>query len=114
MSVEPSTMNVNEIPEPLLSIMKGWFNPEVMGGNWAPTMLVNLQVRPGMAEQFRQQLAALICAEAIDPATYRAITTHELRNNEAINDHLRALWNSIYDDAPIPGDPHRYDDEAVE
>jgi|SRR5271157_823276 len=99
------------IPEPLRTIMKDWFDPEFLGPNWGPVLLANLRVRPGLAEQFREQFAALIAREDLDPGTYRTLTRHVLPDKEHVNDHLREVWRSIYGDEPIPGDPHRYDEE---
>ncbi len=90
--------------------METWFNPEMIGGNWGLILLGNLKARPGLEEQFRTQFAELIAAESLDPKSYEEITTHVLPDQEHVNDHLRRLWEWIYGDEPIPGDPHRYED----
>jgi len=91
-------MDSQPIPEPLRTVLRNRFNVELFGRDWEENVHQYLCRSTTLAENFRQQFAAMIVNRSVTPEDYFALTNDRYANEDRMYEAMLRLWKELYGD----------------
>lgn len=90
-------MAIENVPEPLKTILSTIFNVNALGPNWKRDLRNSLKVYPEWPALFRQQLGELILHGTVSTEDYEKLTLHRFARQEYLSEYLRERWKAYYE-----------------
>jgi hypothetical protein len=97
-----NTAMTSPVPALLADILERYCNVNAFPEHWPQNLKIELSNNPLKEEQFRHELADAIMHDTITPDQYEKLTDEEFDTQQELNVWLRSLWQTLYDDQPLP------------